>query len=183
VKVRTVNEPTVSEGRPEVSVVVCTYARPAMLQRCIRSLAAQTVSPSEYEIVIVDNALRGDAQRVVQSIRRTKPESRIVLVEEPHQGLSFARNTGAQVASGRYVAFVDDDAAASPEWLAAVMKVLQTICPRPTVVGGPIVPLYDAPKPKWFRDEYELRTWGPVSLLAPGGMLLGIKHGRGSSRT
>jgi glycosyltransferase involved in cell wall biosynthesis len=44
---------------PRVSVVVPTYRRPALLGRCLQALAAQTVDPEEYEVIVVDDA--GDA--------------------------------------------------------------------------------------------------------------------------
>jgi glucosyl-dolichyl phosphate glucuronosyltransferase len=143
-----------------VSVVVCTYDRADMLERCLLSLVKQTLDRSLFEIIVVDNGSHDDTQGVAQRIQSKHSETNITLVCEPLQGLGHARNAGARAAKGRYVAFIDDDAVAAPDWLASALQAMDKLAPRPMVVGGPIKPLYDGRKPTWFKDEYELRTWG-----------------------
>jgi hypothetical protein len=41
-----------------------------------------------------------------------------------------------------------------------VLDCFESVNPEPWSVGGPIFPKYDAPKPKWFKDDYEQHTWG-----------------------
>jgi glycosyltransferase involved in cell wall biosynthesis len=134
-----------------------------MLERCLQSLVVQTLDRSLFEIIVVDNGSHDDTPKVVRRLESDFPDVGLKLVLESKQGLAHARNAGVHAASGAYVAFIDDDAVAAPDWLATALHAMDTVVPSPTVVGGPIAPLYDGPKPGWFRDEYELRSWGAAS--------------------
>jgi hypothetical protein len=59
------------------------------------------------------------------------------------------------VAQGEYVAFLDDDAKASTNWIEVLLGIVSEH--HPDIVGGPIYPYYTTPKPEWFKDEYEIR--------------------------
>ena len=61
------------------------------------------------------------------------------------------------------MAYIDDDAKASPDWLNVAFEIINSITPAPLCLGGPIYPFYLTPKPIWFKDEYEVRSWGPDS--------------------
>jgi len=143
-----------------ISVVVCTYGRASMLDRVLRSVVTQTLEPSRYEVIVVDNGTPDDTQAVVRRLHAENPAVRLVLIEEPRQGLSYARNAGTHRARGEYVAFIDDDAVASPEWLQSIVRTMEACDVRPMALGGPILPLYEGSKPAWFKDEYETRTLG-----------------------
>ena len=93
---------------PSCSVVVCTREREHLLARCLASLAAQTVSP---EIIVVDNTAGSVA---VEAICKDYGAELLV---EPRLGINRARNAGAMAARGRWIAFIDDDAIAEPDWL------------------------------------------------------------------
>jgi glycosyltransferase involved in cell wall biosynthesis len=92
------------------SVVVCTRHRPALLARCLESLA-QLEYPS-YELIVVDNT---QGEREVEQLAA---EAGAHYVTEGRVGLSRARNTGCQAAKGEVVAYIDDDAVAEPHWLS-----------------------------------------------------------------
>jgi glucosyl-dolichyl phosphate glucuronosyltransferase len=146
---------------PDVSVVICTRHRPDALQRVLRSLAEQTLDRNRYEIIVVDNG--GDAE----GLARDAGANAVVRVEEP--GASRARNAGWPLASAPLVAFVDDDAVAAPDWLQEALRLYENHGQRPHALGGPILQLWDVPRPKWFREEWEARTWGESErLLEPG---------------
>src|SRR5690606_40450470 len=55
-------------------------------------------------------------------------------VREDRLGLNFARNTGAQTASAKYIAYIDDDAQAEPQWLEAILVGFETAKPQPACV-------------------------------------------------
>ena len=60
----------------------------------------------------------------------------------------------------KYVAFMDDDARADAPWLERALDQFEKSRPAPVAVGGQIRPWYLSPKPAWYKDEYEVRTWG-----------------------
>ena len=69
------------------------------------------------------------------------------------KGLSGGRNTGAMAASGDVIAFLDDDAAADPGWIAAISDRYQD--PRVLGVGGLVKPAWDIGRPSWFPPELD----------------------------
>lgn len=100
-----------------ISVAVCTRDRPEQLERLLVSLAGQTERP--HEVLIVDNA--PSTERTRQIVGERFADCRYVL--EPVQGLDFARNRALREASGEVVAFIDDDAVAAADWVAATAAV------------------------------------------------------------
>jgi GT2 family glycosyltransferase len=102
---------------PSVSVVVATRDRGESLRRTLGSLVAMDYP--DYEIVVVDSGSRtDDAQRAVDAFSGC----RVILVREPLEGLSRARNVGTRVARGQLLAFTDDDVIVDRGWLRAVAR-------------------------------------------------------------
>jgi glycosyltransferase involved in cell wall biosynthesis len=144
----------------EISVVVATYNRAELLAGALQSLAEQTLDPSLFEIVVVDNGSTDDIPGLVAEFQRSHAKLQTRLISEKRPGLGRARNTGDEHAEGRLIAFLDDDAHAEPDWLQKALHLFEQVEPSPLAVGGPIEPFYLAPKPDWFKDEYEIRSWG-----------------------
>ena len=144
----------------QISVVVCTYNRANMLAGALESLVQQTVDKGSYEIIVVDNGSTDATSEVTRNFQARYRVCNIMLVREDRLGLAYARNAGSRQARGNYVAFMDDDARASPNWLDIALRCFEEVQPPPIGIGGPILPLYDSPKPTWFKDEYEIRSWG-----------------------
>lgn len=144
----------------EISVVVATYNRAELLAGALQSLAEQTLDPSLFELVVVDNGSTDETPELVAEFRRSHAKPHTRLISEKRPGLGRARNTGDEQAEGRLIAFLDDDARAEPDWLEQALRLFERVEPSPFAVGGPIEPFYLAPKPDWFKDEYEIRSWG-----------------------
>lgn len=143
-----------------ISAVICTHNRADLLKQALESLVAQSLGEDQYEIIVVDNRSTDATPAIVAACQQAAPSCRIQRVYEPQLGLGCARNTGWRQGVGAYVAFMDDDAKADPHWLEYAVRCFGEIFPRPVAVGGPIFPYYDAPKQAWFKDEYEVRSWG-----------------------
>jgi glucosyl-dolichyl phosphate glucuronosyltransferase len=139
---------------PEVTVVVCTFNRAAILKLCLESLVTQRTSPSHFEIIVVDNNSSDDTKEVVSSFLGRAGNIRYVL--ETNQGLSHARNRGYREAAAGYVGYIDDDAKAPEDWVAKAMEIIRGH--GPDVFGGSIYPFYLTEKPEWFDDKYEVRV-------------------------
>lgn len=109
--------PAPSATEPAISVVICTRDRVSMLQTALDSVRA--VSYRNVEIIVVDNAAGTDAtHRYVASL----DDPRVRVIDEPRPGLSRARNTGLQAATGDVVAFTDDDVVVDRHWLSAIAR-------------------------------------------------------------
>jgi GT2 family glycosyltransferase len=102
---------------PNITVVVCTRDRPAMLGTCLESLRKLAYGP--FEVIIVDNAPATEAAQDCFN-RTVGDDTRFRYVREAKPGLSRARNRGMAEATTRYVAFTDDDVRVDRSWLQAV---------------------------------------------------------------
>lgn len=124
----------------EISVVVCTYNRAAMLQRALQSLIAQHCPPQlEYEIVVVDDGSTDATEEVVREIGRCTDRA-VVYIGESGVGIAAARNAGVKAARGNWIAFTDDDQIADTAWLRALWYAQQRTC-AVCIGGGRILEL------------------------------------------
>lgn len=106
-----------------VSVVIPTLNRPAALMRAIRSVIGQQhLSGIEIEVVVVDNSADGNARVGVETIAAGSPLA-VRLIHEPRSGVASARNAGVAAATSRWVAFLDDDEEAAPDWIAEMVRI------------------------------------------------------------
>ncbi len=105
---------------PQISAIICTHNRDRYLGAAIDSLLQQDFE--DYEVVVVDNA-SSDRTREVVEARLSHPKLKYVY--EPVTGLSVARNTGANTAKSPILAYLDDDAVASSQWLGVLDQAYQ----------------------------------------------------------
>jgi CDP-glycerol glycerophosphotransferase len=96
---------------PRVSVVVPIYNVEDYLAECLASLAAQTFE--DLEVVMVDDGSTDGSGAIAESFAARDP--RFKLVRRPNGGLSAARNTGIEAATGEFLAFVDSDDLVAPD--------------------------------------------------------------------
>ncbi len=118
----------------QFSVIIPTCRRPAQLARCLRALAALDYDRRRFEIIVVEDwASSADEQPAEVT---AQPLARVLRMDR-NRGPASARNAGAAVARGRYLAFLDDDCLASPEWLTRLESALEA---NPgSAVGGRIL--------------------------------------------
>ncbi|WP_018181866.1 glycosyltransferase family 2 protein [Kaistia granuli] len=102
-----------------VSIVIPTLNRPKALKRAIASARAQTdLDDLEIEILIIDNSCDGNARAGVEAIAANDGPV-VRYISAPVPGVANARNAGVAAAQGDWVAFLDDDEEAAPNWLAS----------------------------------------------------------------
>ena len=94
---------------PKVSVVVASYNGARTLRACLDSL--QHLNYPDYEIILVDDGSTDATTQIVSLYKNVR------YVQQPHQGLSVARNTGIAAATGEIIAFTDSDCRADEDWL------------------------------------------------------------------
>jgi glycosyltransferase involved in cell wall biosynthesis len=146
------------ENTPRLSVVVCTYKRPALLKRCLRSLADQTLDRRLFEVIVVNNDPETDPAQITALYPEDHRGFRVI--DEHTVGISHARNRGWQEAGGEFVAYVDDDAMADPDWAGRILYDFVRVLPRPSAVGGKVLPEYADRPPFWFSSELETFSLG-----------------------
>ena len=133
-------------------VAICTFNRSPLLAKALRSLAVQDAPPT-FPILVVDNASTDDTAAVVAEFQKTLPNLSYVL--ETRRGLSNARNRALADCREPLIAYLDDDAIASPGWVRAMTGAFAELGPDVAAIGGRILPIWEAPKPDWFSAELE----------------------------
>lgn len=96
------------------SVVIPTYNRPSQLRGCLEALADQDYPQTAFEVIVVDDGST-ESLRGIDDLFRAKLS--LVFLRQQNAGPASARNTGAQHAKGRYIAFTDDDCVPARDWL------------------------------------------------------------------
>lgn len=134
------------ESRPTVAVVICAFTldRWHLLTRAVASVGAQDI-PSDLILVIDHN------DELLERSRQHWPDV-MVIANNNEQGLSGARNTGVAATVCELIAFLDDDAAASPEWLAHLTAPFAD--PTVGLTAGRVHPNWADGQPDWYPEEF-----------------------------
>lgn len=133
--------------RPCVSVVIPTYRRPEMLDRCIQALLHQQDVPGDIEIVVVvvDDARTPVSKGMICDYLVASGLLRVRYLHPPTgtRGPAAARNAGWRVARGTVIAFTDDDTIPDPRWLAEGLCAMRSGIAA--AWGRVVVPMPPAP--------------------------------------
>ncbi len=146
-----------------ISLVIATYNGAKKLPRTLQSLAEQTLDRELWDVVVVNNNSSDNTREVVEGFIASHPEIDIKLVDEPQQGLSFARNRGIDESKGEYIAIIDDDEIACPDLLRTYFDFLDT-SPYAVAAGGKITPHYPTKRPFWLSKITERPIAGTLDL-------------------
>ncbi len=130
----------------EVTVVICTYQRPALLALCLDSLTQQTIRADEFLIIVVDNHGCDDTRKVAANYG-----ARYLL--EPTVGLSNARNAGARAATTPWVFYLDDDGIAFPDMLEQFSGAVRGAAVK--VIGGKYEHYFARAPKRWVKYYYQ----------------------------
>ncbi|MBC8145978.1 MAG: glycosyltransferase, partial [bacterium] len=93
---------------PRISVVVCSYNGSRTIRECLQGISE--LDYDNYEVIVVDDGSRDTTPDIAR-------EFPFRLISTENFGLSSARNTGWQNATGEIIAYIDDDAYPDPHWL------------------------------------------------------------------
>ncbi len=152
---------------PNIAAIICTHNRDQYLGAAIDSLLNQNID--DYEILVIDNGSTDNTRQVVES-RLTKSKqseearsfdggvpstnSHLKYIYEPELGLSVARNRGAQEANSPILAYLDDDAEASTQWLQVISKAFEDN-DKLAIAGGKVTLLLPPGQslPNWISES------------------------------
>jgi glycosyltransferase involved in cell wall biosynthesis len=130
------------------SVVVCVYTekRLSQIRAALDSIARQTMPPSQVIVVADHNAALCDR------LAAEYPDHEVI-PSKFSKGLSGARNTGIEHATGDVVVFLDDDARARPQWLETLLASYDD--ESVAGVGGLVLADWSPPgRPAWLPEEF-----------------------------
>jgi glucosyl-dolichyl phosphate glucuronosyltransferase len=143
-------------NRPTVSVVICAYTedRWLLFKKAVASAEAQTSPPIEIIVCIDHNdKLLQRTEEYFRTEHQAGTIPIIVLANKYNGRLGSARNTAVEFASGEVLAFLDDDAAAAPDWLERLIAPYDD--ERVGAVGGAPLPVFEVERPRWFPHEFD----------------------------
>ncbi len=106
---------------PLISVVVPIYNQEKYLEKCVQSLRGQTLE--DLEIILVDDGSTDKSGAFCDAY--AKEDKRIIVIHKENGGLSDARNAGIDIATGKYIAFVDSDDYVSTDMYQIMYEALQ----------------------------------------------------------
>lgn len=133
----------------QLSIVICSYNRASYISDALDSLYTQTAGLNTFEAIIVDNNSTDNTAEVFKQWSAAHTNGSFTYITETKQGASFARNTGAAVAKGQWLCFMDDDAVATPNYVENILKHIEN---KPDAIGfgGRIIPKYIPAEPNWM---------------------------------
>ncbi|NTU73273.1 glycosyltransferase [Candidatus Roizmanbacteria bacterium] len=109
---------------PVISVIVPTYNRKQLLGELLESLYKQSISKSDYEVIVVSDGSKDGTSEFVRNMQ--KKHNNLIFIEQENQGPAAARNKGASIAKGTYLAYTDDDCVVSTDWLENIIQIFET---------------------------------------------------------
>jgi glycosyltransferase involved in cell wall biosynthesis len=142
-----------NRAHPDVSVVICTRNRASELELALAGLTRQAPGGPAFEVLVVDN---GSSDRTREVAEGFAGSLSLTYLFESRLGLCHARNAGWRQARAAVVGFLDDDAVAEAGWVQSVVAAFRDGGPGVGCVGGRIVPVWDAPRPRWLADRAAL---------------------------
>lgn len=161
----------------DATVLIATYNRSTLLDETLASLAAMRVPAGFlWDVIVIDNNSSDDTRGVVERRIAGFPVP-LQYLFEPRQGRSSALNTGIARATGRVLAFTDDDVQVEPGWLEAACGPLLGGNPSVAYAGGPVRPLWEAPPPRWL-DLTRGDLWGTIAIQDHGAAPFIYEEGR-----
>jgi GT2 family glycosyltransferase len=107
----------VSNEKPLVSVVIPNVNGREMLLGCLRSLERQTFK--DFEVIVVDN---GSSDGSAEAVKAEFPWLGVVIENRTNLGFARACNQGIEAADGEYIALLNNDTEAHPDWLSELVR-------------------------------------------------------------
>ncbi|MDD6805240.1 MAG: glycosyltransferase family 2 protein [Clostridiales bacterium] len=107
-----------------ISIVVPVYNAAPYIENTVQMVLQQTYQ--DFELILVDDCSTDNSVALLEELLEQRKDVRLRLVKkERNQGAAAARNTGLDMASGRYIAFLDADDVWLPQRLEAGLRFME----------------------------------------------------------
>jgi len=143
-----VNE-AVAVGQIKASVIIPTHNRKENLQKILGSLSTQTASPTNFEVIVVDDGSMDGSPRVADMWF----PFHLYYLRQANQGSAAARNAGAEHASGELLIFLDDDMLVESGFVSGLLEAHEKY---PDIVGMGSLRPYVSDRKNIFTRVYPL---------------------------
>jgi succinoglycan biosynthesis protein ExoM len=148
-----------------VDVGLCTFKREQVVET-LASLGAQQLPPNvRLRVIVADNEPEPNAEPRVRAAAEAHGLD-LAYVHAPAHNISLARNAILDAVQGDWLAFIDDDQVAAPNWIASLLAAARDqAC---DVVLGPVTAVYPPETPRWIAAG-DFHSFRPVKV---GGRIL-----------
>ncbi len=116
-----------------VSIIIPVFNKVAFTRQCLASIARHASDRVQHQVIVVDNASSDETDAWLKDLSGRDPRV-LHIRNETNLGFSRANNVGAELATGRYVLFLNNDTIVQPGWLEAMVDVAEAD-PRVGIVG------------------------------------------------
>lgn len=106
-------------NHPLVSIIIVSFNACQYLEDCLEAILANKYP--NYEVIIVDNGSRDGTKKLLEKKYKKEKNIKSVFLKE-NKGPAYARNIGAKLAKGKYLALLDNDTKPDKEWLVVATK-------------------------------------------------------------
>jgi len=110
-----------NEMNEKISIIVPVYGVEQFIRKCIKSIMNQTYK--NIEIILVDDGSDDNCGKICDAF--SKMDDRIIVIHQENKGLCAARNAGLNIASGKYIGFIDSDDWILPDMYEYLYKNLK----------------------------------------------------------
>jgi succinoglycan biosynthesis protein ExoM len=151
-----------------IGICIASYRRPELLAKLLNSLRDLDDTAGLYEIagiIVVDNDADGSARQVVFNFQQTT-SCPIIYDQVAERNIAIARNRGVEIALALpvdFVAFIDDDCTASPDWLTEMVQT--STAHGADIVWGRLRYSFESDVPEWVvRGELHSQQAQPTGV-------------------
>ena len=149
-----------------ISVVIPAFNEEADLGGCLWALVSQTLSATLFEAIVVDNGSTDATAEIAKQFLAVLP---LRVVSLPRRSISAARNSGALLAKGRELVFLDADCRPDPDWLRDFLD----LAPENGIRGCHYkIPLNSTWVGRVWTEFQARNVTGPVSFVPGGGLFI-----------
>jgi glycosyltransferase involved in cell wall biosynthesis len=134
-----------------VDIAICTWNRSALLAQTLESLVKLRIpSGIQWRVLVVDNRSTDDTQDTLEAYAEVLP---LVILSEPEQGHTHARNRAVKASTAELILWTDDDVIVEPCWLETYLSAAI----RDSDIdfwGGKIEPFFPGGRAKWISENW-----------------------------
>ena len=114
-----------------VSIIVPVYNSEKYVERCILSILNQTYSI--IELILINDGSTDSSLNILDEYSRK--DNRIILVNKENEGVSASRNLGIEIATGKYLMFIDNDDFVEPSYVETYVSEIEKYS-ADLIIGG-----------------------------------------------
>ena len=149
---------------PQLSILIASHNRSALLRRCLDSLCTQDADPASFEVIVADDGSSDDTAAMVEGF---DAPFRLRLLRLDQGGKSAALNAAVEAADGAVCLFLDDDIVASPALVAEHLAAHQR---EPTTLGIGGITQQPIDADDWYARAFA-QGWNEHFDERPGGRI------------